>query len=193
MAWEPRVPWEPGSGSQHSQYTWALTKPMPWNFSTFQISIRTFQISMRTFHYEKFPLQSWWEWFANPTESCAGESNYHSFSLKPSIYWHNKHIAWEANLFHIIHWHYSSIIAFWGSRTNFILQNVVIQPCWSCPHTKQWWHIFSTSRAKIIFKSIAGNCHCCYSKPLLFPLFYHRWCKPTSVNSKHELPLQLLN
>lgn len=170
----------PGRGLQ------ALTKPMPRNFSTSHISLGTFP-------KDKFSSQSWWEWFEKPTEACAGETSYHSFSLKSSIYWHNTDIAWEANSFHIIYWQCSSKDAFWGRRKNFILQSLVIQPCWSCPHTNQRWHIFSTSGAKIIFKSIAGNCRCCHSKPLLFPLFYHHWCNPTSVNSKHGLLLQLLN
>lgn len=122
------------------------------------------------------------------TKPCAGENENHSFSLKSSIYWHYKDIAWEANLFHIIYCQYSSKDEFWGSRKNFILPSPVIQHCWSCPHTNQWWHIFSMSGAKIIFKSIAGNCHCCYSKPLLFPLFCYHWCNSTS-----GLILQLLN
>lgn len=182
MVWELQVLWKPAHliwGCRHLQsqchITSALFKLPEGHFTKINSPCKTDGNDLKN------------------QQSCTGETNYHSFSLKSSIYWHNKVIAWEANLFHIIYSQYSSKDAFWGSRKNFILQSLVIQPCWSCPHTNQWWHIFSTSRAKIIFQSISGSCHCCHSKPLLFPLFYHHWCNPTSVNSKHGLLLQLLN
>lgn len=157
----------------------ALKKPMPHNFSASPISLGCFTKINSSCKADGNDMKM---------KPCAGENENHSFSLKSSIYWHYKDMAWEANLFHIIYCQYSSKDEFWGSRKNFILPSPVIQHCWSCPHTNQWWHIFSMSGAKIIFKSIAGNCHCCYSKPLLFPLFCYHWCNSTS-----GLILQLLN